>query len=175
MRSKLVIQTVVLVAVAVLSLTGCKNPPWKKKPAPGGPGAETAVPPLDSATGIAAADRVDMGNAQRGQFAAVLFDYDSARIKPSEYGKLQAVATALKGNSKKLVVEGHCDERGTAEYNRALGERRAQATREELVKLGLPANRISTVSYGNEQPLDPNHDETAWSRNRRCEFAVVGS
>jgi peptidoglycan-associated lipoprotein len=109
-----------------------------------------------------------------GQFTPVYFDYDSAKIKPSETSKLQAVASALKSSSNKLVVEGHCDERGTAEYNRALGERRAQAAREELVGLGISADRISTVSYGKERPADPGHEDTAWSRNRRCEFVVVG-
>jgi peptidoglycan-associated lipoprotein len=108
-----------------------------------------------------------------GQFAAVLFDYDSARIRPSEEPKLEAVAAYLKANPGKLVVEGHCDERGTAEYNRALGERRAIAARDELVKLGTDASRMTTISYGKDRPADPGHDEGAWAKNRRCEFVVV--
>ena len=108
-----------------------------------------------------------------GQFAPVLFEYDSARIRPSEESKLQTVAAYVKSNPGKLVVEGHCDERGTAEYNRALGERRALAARDELVKLGVDTSRISTVSYGSERPSDSGHDEGAWSKNRRCEFVVV--
>ncbi|MGO9528724.1 MAG: OmpA family protein [Verrucomicrobiia bacterium] len=108
-----------------------------------------------------------------GQFAAVLFDYDSARIRPSEQSKLEAVAAYMKANPGKLVVEGHCDERGTAEYNRALGERRAIAARDELVKLGVDTSRMSTISYGKDRPADPGHDEMAWGKNRRCEFVVV--
>ena len=82
---------------------------------------------------------------QRGQFAPVYFDYDSARIKPSEMSKVEAVANTLKGNTKKLIIEGNTDERGTAEYNRALGERRAGAAREALIRLGIDTSRISTV------------------------------
>jgi peptidoglycan-associated lipoprotein len=84
------------------------------------------------------------------------------------------VADWMKSNpGKKLVVEGYCDERGTAEYNRALGERRAQAAREELVHMGVDPSRISTSSYGSDRPADPGHDEAAWAKNRRCEFAIV--
>ena len=104
----------------------------------------------------------------------VFFDYDSAKIKPSEFHKIEAVANGLKGNSKSLVIEGHTDERGTAEYYRALGERRAQAAREELIHLGIAASRITTISYGKERPVEASHDDTAWSRNRRAEFVVAG-
>lgn len=107
-------------------------------------------------------------------FGAVHFDYDSATIKPSEFSKIEAVATALKGNSKKVVVAGHTDERGTAEYNRALGERRAQAGREALMKSGVDGSRISTISFGKDRPVEASHGDTAWSLNRRDEFAVVG-
>lgn len=173
MSSKRFLVAVLMMAVAATALTGCKNPPWKRKPA-AGPVPETAVPPLGSGGDIAAAERGDFSTAQRGQFAPVLFDFDSARIKPSEYPKLEAVAAALRGNNKRLLIEGHCDERGTAEYNRALGERRALAAREELIKLGIAPHRISTVSYGSERPVDPGHDEAAWARNRRCEFLITG-
>jgi peptidoglycan-associated lipoprotein len=81
----------------------------------------------------------------------------------------------MKANTgKQLIIEGHCDERGTAEYNRALGERRALAAREELARKGVANGRMSTVSYGKDQPVDPSHDDTAWSRNRRCEFVIAG-
>ena len=110
---------------------------------------------------------------RHGQFAPVLFDYDSARIRPSEVSKLETVAAYVKSNPGKLVIEGHCDERGTAEYNRALGERRALAAREELVKLGVDSSRMSTISYGKDRPAEMGHDEAAWAKNRRCEFVVV--
>jgi peptidoglycan-associated lipoprotein len=108
-----------------------------------------------------------------GLFSAIHFDYDSARIRPSEMPKLEAVAVRLKSNPEKLVVEGHCDERGTAEYNRALGERRAIAARESLVNLGIDPNRITTVSYGEDRPAVMGADDTVHSQNRRCEFVVV--
>ena len=105
----------------------------------------------------------------------VYFDYDRASIKASERSKLEDVANQLKkaapGND--VVVEGHCDERGTEEYNRALGERRAQAIREYLIGLGIGAERIRTISYGEDKPADPGHDEAAWSKNRRGVFGML--
>ena len=171
MRSKLLSYAVVVTLIGTLGLTGCKNP-WKKKTS----GTGTQPAPLVEGTGIPAGERPLIGpggELTHGQFAAVYFDFDSVKIRPSEVAKLEAVAAALKGNSNKLVIEGHCDERGTAEYNRALGERRAEAAREKLVALGVGAGRITTISYGKDKPADPGHDETAWAKNRRCEFAVV--
>ena len=73
-----------------------------------------------------------------------------------------------------VTIEGHCDERGTAEYNLALGERRAVAAQAYLVSLGIPASRVKTVSYGKEFPFDPGHDEAAWAKNRRAHFVITG-
>jgi peptidoglycan-associated lipoprotein len=73
----------------------------------------------------------------------------------------------------KIQVEGYCDERGTAEYNLALGERRANNTKKYLVSLGIGSNRISTISYGEEMPLDPGHNEEAWAKNRRAHIVVI--
>jgi peptidoglycan-associated lipoprotein len=174
MRSKIFIQFVLLIAVASFAVTGCNAFKKKSKTGTAGGGTEAAVPPLAPGGDIASAARpMDGGNWQAGQFAAVYFDYDSAKVRPGEVSKIEAVAAQLKGGTSKLVVEGHCDERGTAEYNRALGERRAQAVREELIRLGVSADRISTVSYGKDRPTDMGHDESAWSKNRRCEFVVV--
>ncbi len=105
----------------------------------------------------------------------VYFDYDRSTVRESEKAKLEAVADHMKKESmdKDLLVEGHCDERGTEEYNRALGERRAQAVREYLVNLGLSAARIQTISYGKDKPIEPEHNEAAWSKNRRGEFGVL--
>lgn len=103
----------------------------------------------------------------------VLFDYDSAQIATSEQGKLRPVAEFMRRNSRnRLVVEGHCDERGSREYNTALGERRALAVRAYLIGLGVRADRIHTRSYGEEKPKDPRHDESAWRTNRRGEFVI---
>jgi peptidoglycan-associated lipoprotein len=157
-------------------MTGCApfKRWWHKHFGPKGPSTEVA--PLPQGTGIVMTERGPVGSMDYKTFEAqmVYFDYDSARIKPSEFSKIEAVANALKGNNKNIIIEGHTDERGTAEYNRALGERRAQAAREELIHLGIAASRITTISYGKDRPIDPTHGETAWSRNRRAEFVVVG-
>src|SRR6266436_4069147 len=98
----------------------------------------------------------------------VYFDLDSSTIKTAEKGKVAAVADYLKANSGNGVrVQGHCDERGTEEYNRSLGERRALALREELIGLGCESSRLDTISFGKDHPADAGHDESAWKKNRR--------
>jgi peptidoglycan-associated lipoprotein len=190
MSSKVLTNTIVLALVATLALVGCKKKPYQPTGPVGsgtsGAGNNSTPPPITSVdipggggvgTISTAGDRpvITPGDldGKRGQFTPVYFDYDSAKIKPAELSKVKTVVEALKGNSKKMIVEGHCDERGTAEYNRALGERRAQAARAELVKLGIDAHRLSTISYGKERPIEPAHDDTAWSRNRRAEFVIL--
>jgi len=102
------------------------------------------------------------------------FSFDSAVIRDSERTKLQAVAAALSSDKiANVMIEGNCDERGTEEYNRSLGERRAEAAREALVSLGVDENRIHTTSYGKDKPVDPGHDAAAWSHNRRDDFVLL--
>jgi peptidoglycan-associated lipoprotein len=104
----------------------------------------------------------------------VHFDYDSSAVKSSEKSKVKAVADYLKGSSADAVkIQGHCDERGTAEYNRALGERRALALREELVRDGIDGTRVDTISFGADQPVDNGHSESAWKQNRRGVFILL--
>ena len=104
----------------------------------------------------------------------VFFEYDSSDVNDASRVTLQANAAVLKKYPTWVVtIEGHCDERGTAEYNLALGERRAVAARTYLISLGLDANRMRTVSYGSEFPFDPAHQENAWSRNRRAHFVIT--
>ena len=177
MRKKFLAQIILVGVVATFGLTGCHHGPrgGSSSTTGTGPNGETGVPPIggtETPVGVPPTGLTE-GSLQHGQFAPVLFDYDSARIRPSEDSKLAPVAAYMKSNPGKLVIEGHCDERGTAEYNRALGERRALAARDELVKLGVDASRMSTISYGKERPADMGHDEAAWSKNRRCEFVVV--
>jgi len=106
------------------------------------------------------------------KFENLLFDFDSYQIKPSEQPKIAKVAEFMKSNpSVRLVTEGHCDERGSNEYNLALGEHRAAAVRAALISMGIDPSRITTKSYGEEMPLDPGHNEEAWRVNRRVEFA----
>ena len=104
----------------------------------------------------------------------IYFDLDKSVVKSSEMPKVEAVAARLKAEGGKAVkVEGHCDERGTEEYNRALGERRALAVREALITLGIVADRVDTISFGEDKPSVPGHDEAAWAKNRRGEFILL--
>ena len=104
----------------------------------------------------------------------VYFDFDSSVIKTGEKPKVAAVADYLKANSVAAVlVEGNCDERGTEEYNRSLGERRALAVREELIRLGIDPTRVDTISYGKDRPAVQGAGEAAWKQNRRDDFVVL--
>ena len=105
---------------------------------------------------------------------AVFFELDSSELSVEGQRTLDANAQVLKRNSTWTVtIEGHCDERGSAEYNLALGERRALSARAYLISLGLPADRLRTVSYGKEFPFDPGHDEAAYAKNRRAHFVIT--
>jgi len=113
-------------------------------------------------------------NAEIFKAYTVHFAFDSSVVKSSEAANVRSVADHLKSNpAQALRVEGHCDERGTEEYNRALGERRATAIREELIKLGISGARVDTISYGKDRPADPGHNEAAHSKNRRGEFILL--
>jgi peptidoglycan-associated lipoprotein len=102
------------------------------------------------------------------------FDFDKYNIRPGDGEILNQNAALLKKYPNiKIQVEGHCDERGTAEYNLALGERRAHSTKTYLVSHGISSNRISTISYGKEKPLDPGHNEEAWAKNRRAHIIIT--
>ncbi len=101
------------------------------------------------------------------------FDYDKSAVKGADKPKVEAVATYLKANPLDAVeIEGHADERGTEEYNRALGERRALALRDELIRLGIDGSRVDTVTFGKDKPVDTGHDEAAHRKNRRGEFVL---
>jgi peptidoglycan-associated lipoprotein len=102
------------------------------------------------------------------------FDFDKYDVRPADEVVLKENAAFLKNNPKmKIQIEGHCDERGTVEYNLALGERRANNTKKYLVFLGIPSDRISAISFGKERPLDKGHHEEAWARNRRAHIVVL--
>ena len=107
------------------------------------------------------------------QIPDIQFDFDKYNLKPEARESLKTGAAAyLKYREYKLVVEGHCDERGTVEYNLALGQRRADEAGKYLSDLGVEKERIKTISYGKEMPLDNGHDEAAWAKNRRAHFVV---
>jgi peptidoglycan-associated lipoprotein len=113
------------------------------------------------------------GNVDRKQFQPIYFDFDSENVRASEAGKIQQIAQFMQGNSSEIIIAGFTDERGTAEYNRGLGERRAESVRENLISRGIDGSRIQTVSFGLEMPADPGHDEAAWAKNRRAEIGVT--
>ncbi len=123
-------------------------------------------------------DRDRMANASedRETLAAytVYFDYDRFSIRPAELAKVEAVADFLSAETSAMVkIEGHCDERGTEEYNRALGERRALSVREVLVRLGIAPDRVTTESWGEDRPAVEGQNENAYSKNRRGEFVIL--
>ena len=131
-------------------------------------------------------DSTNQNDTTRGQSASVEttatpeasvrdinFDFDSSIIRPDAREILIVNADfLLKNRISSIVIEGHCDERGTAEYNMALGQRRAQETKKYLVNLGIKESTITTISYGEERPLDPGNTEEAWAKNRRAHFLI---
>ena len=143
-------------------------------PAPPEPVREPSIVPpepvRDDAISSASLDDLNKNSPLK----PVFFELDSSDLSAVAQKSLDENAALLKRYSSWTVtVEGHCDERGTAEYNLALGERRAIAARAYLVSLGIPADRVRTVSYGKEFPFDPGHDEGAWGKNRRAHFVIT--
>jgi peptidoglycan-associated lipoprotein len=145
-------------------------PSTSSTPTPGGP------PGGGDQSTLAA--REELGNyyLDRDVFKqdTVYFDFDKYNVRPGELPRVKSVADYMNGQpTYKVLIEGHCDERGTPEYNRALGERRALSIRESLIQLGLSGDRIQTVSYGEDKPADSGHDQAAWAKNRRGEFVLL--
>jgi peptidoglycan-associated lipoprotein len=152
---------------------GTPTPTEAPKPAaPPEPVPETAPVPAEPAP-VESNLSLDEIN-KNSPFQPVFFPLDSYQVDGTGQTALNADAAILKKNASWVItIEGHCDERGTAEYNLALGEKRALAAKTYLVSLGIPADRLRTVSYGKEFPFDPGHDESAWSKNRRAHFVVT--
>ena len=139
--------------------------------APGAPGA--AAPGAAGPPPVAAVPPPSIGSIARQGVLDIHFAFDRYDLTEESKGTLQTLATFLnQAASASLTVEGHADDRGTAEYNLALGEKRAQAVKDYLVSLGVSPGRLTTVSYGEERPLDPGHNELAWSLNRRAHFLL---
>ena len=141
-------------------------------------GGQSAGSTGDYVTGTPLPDRQEgtsfmSSNVDRSQFQPIYFDFDSQTIRSSENGKIQQVADFLQQNNGQIIIAGFTDERGTAEYNRGLGERRAQSVREALIAMGADAQNVQTVSFGAEMPADPSSSEEAWAKNRRAEIGVV--
>ncbi|MBN2371688.1 MAG: peptidoglycan-associated lipoprotein Pal [Vicinamibacteria bacterium] len=171
--------SIALTLVAIVALAACGKKPEPYPPAPVVPEAPPLAPEPDVVaqedeyTRIKAmsSDEID----RLGLLQAVHFDFDRYDIRESERSILEKNAQTLKKLDFLVVkVEGHCDERGTVEYNIALGERRARAAHDYLVSLGVSAARLRTVSFGKEVPLCADSTEDCWARNRRAHFKVTG-
>ena len=180
----------VLTALVLIAACG-GNPPPVARPLPPPPGADasassrppappepvaepTVVPPEPVRDDKIASASLDDLN-RNSPLKPVFFDYDSSEITAPSQSALDENATVLRRfPSWAITIEGHCDERGSAEYNLALGERRAVAARAYLVSLGVPAGRLKTVSYGKEFPFDPGKTEDAYVKNRRAHFVITG-
>ena len=200
MKMNKLIFPLVIALTAMLAATGCKKGtpkvtviPGHNQPIVGGGENPNTIPqggqlpsgesPIantgkDTPPGGGGTSEINLDNftQDRAPLAAytVHFKFDSAAVMDKEQANIASVGQALTGDANlKLLIEGHCDERGTEEYNRSLGERRALALREALAKNGIDPMRIKTLSYGKDKPADTAHDEAAWSKNRRGEFILL--
>jgi peptidoglycan-associated lipoprotein len=153
-----------ILTIAVLTLAACH----KKPPEP-----ELVVAPTRTPVQEAPAKPEPVAPQPELALASVYFDFDQAGIRADQAPSLDADLRALQADPRvKVEIQGHCDERGTTEYNLALGERRAHAVKQWLVLRGVGESRIRTVTYGEERPADPGHDEAAWAKNRRADLVV---
>lgn len=179
--------------VSLLAITACgeKEVTVTPEPAPAPPVSPISTDPNTTTAPTTIADIVpslpaptpadsslaghDLNELNRSiPLAPIFFDYDSAEMTTEAQSNLANNADVMRNNPTWIVtIEGHCDERGTAEYNLALSERRTLAARNYLVALGIPVHRLRTVSYGEEFPFDPGNDEAAWAQNRRAHFVVT--
>jgi peptidoglycan-associated lipoprotein len=188
------VQLLALLVAVVLFVAGAacaKKPPTVARPMPPPAEGTNALPPTppapprpvdepipvppepDTIRSGELKDDLDTLN-RSGVLKPVFFDLDSSDINADGQRSLQENAEMMKKNPQwQVTIEGHCDERGTAEYNLALGERRAISARSYLVSLGIPAERVRVVSYGKEFPFEQGHDEAAWSKNRRAHFVIT--
>jgi len=193
---KVPVRFVLLAAAAVLLSAGCAKkkvavapPPPPPAPAPVAAARPAPTPaparPAPAPRQAQAAVQPRMPNAATrarideliARIEDAYFDYDKATLRPDAVNALQADSTELRDILKdypayKLTVEGHCDERGSEEYNVALGEKRAEAAKNYLVQIGIPTEQLNTVSYGKERPVCTDHDEACWQKNRRIHIVA---
>lgn len=157
------LRNAVAVAVAVAALAGCSS----NKNADNS-GANANAAPID--TSASSSGLNDGAGDLAGLTRVYYFDFDKADLRPDSQAALDRSIAVLKSGSQRIRLEGNCDERGTREYNMALGERRANSVANYMIVNGIARDRIETVSYGEEKPAAPGHDESAWSQNRRVEL-----
>lgn len=173
---------VICVAALLVAGPGCKRGGGEIDIDPnagtGGPSTDTGTgmgDEITTSTGLPSIDPEKLAEIEKlKEMKTVYFDFDSYSLRPDALAALDYNAGLLKQpplNDAYILIEGHCDERGTQKYNLALGERRALAVRDHLIRLGVSGDRLLTVTYGEEDPVDPGHNEAAWAKNRRCEFS----
>lgn len=187
-----------LVLILVSLAPACKHKTTEPTPAVA-PTTEAAVPPVPTVTATTSTEThvsnppdfvqpkvteeplptdiesLNREVAKRGLLQDAFYAFDESTLSPDAQSALTASANWLKKNTQyNLLIEGHCDERGTEQYNLALGDRRANSAKEYIVALGVDAARLRTVSYGEERPFDTGHDEAAWAKNRRAHLVIVG-
>lgn len=174
---------VVVMALSLIIFGGCAEKQAVVKDESVQQPAQTATPAPAPATDDEAARKAQAAREAAAKRSAaalaalnvqnIYFDFDKSSIRPDAREILRANSEIFQQNrDSKIIIEGHCDERGTAEYNMALGERRAQETKQYLINLGIDASRMQTISYGKEKPLDTRSTEEAWSINRRAQFVL---
>jgi peptidoglycan-associated lipoprotein len=176
MAMRPVLSSVTLVALLLTFLfVGCakEEPPPPTVEPPPRPAAPPPPPP--SPPPPPPGPSISQQAFQEFQNQDIYFDFDKYDLRTDARATLDRKASFLNQNSSvRVQIEGHCDERGTEEYNLALGERRANAAKQYLTTAGISAGRLSTISYGKERPLDPGHNEAAWAKNRRDHFVITG-
>jgi peptidoglycan-associated lipoprotein len=176
MAMRPVLSSVTLVALILTFLfVGCakEEPPPPTVETPPRPAAPPPPPP--SPPPPPPGPSISQQAFQEFQNQDIFFDFDKYDLRTDARTTLDRKASFLNQNSSvRVQIEGHCDERGTVEYNLALGERRANAAKQYLTTAGISAGRLSTISYGEERPLDPGHNEAAWAKNRRDHFVITG-
>uniref|UniRef100_A0A832HZT4 Peptidoglycan-associated protein n=1 Tax=Eiseniibacteriota bacterium TaxID=2212470 RepID=A0A832HZT4_UNCEI len=172
----LTIRTLAVAALAATELlTGCARKSQEATPAPPTPPPTTTPAPTPSPSPTPAPTPAPPAPAPdaASQLRDVFFAFDSYALDDAARAALDATARVLRDNpDMNLTIEGHCDERGTVEYNQALGERRAGAARDYLVAAGIAPSRLHVISYGKERPFATGSDESAWAQNRRAHFVV---
>jgi peptidoglycan-associated lipoprotein len=159
---------IVSLALVAGIAAGCAKKATEAPPTPPPAPAQAETPPTPPPT-PPTPPTPEPVQATKVDFEPAFFDFDSYALRDDARGVLDRDARMLRDNmGTSVTIEGHCDERGTVEYNQALGERRAQAARDYLVSAGIDASRIQIISYGKERPFADGHDESAWQQNRRA-------
>lgn len=179
-RTKMV-AAVLILTLSMLGIWGCpkkaevSSVPESNEPAIAKPQAEAPAPVREPEPAARPSEDVarEQAPAPSAGLQPIYFDFDQSNIRSDAQSVLKANADWLKANAKvKVRIEGNCDERGTREYNQALGQRRAQSTKKYLTDLGISASRISLISYGKEKPVCSDSTETCWQKNRRSDVAA---